>query len=208
MGALGDKLLLPLRGSPLIAHVAEVARASRLARVTVVVGPEAEGVRALPGDGRFRVVQNARAAEGRSTSIRAGLAATEAVAPEAPGVLYLLGDQPLMSAALIDAVIAAAEAQEAGGAAVDRAAPLVVPTLPGMNGSAAKGNPVLFRRPLFDALRSLTGDRGALSLIESLWSEAAFVPIEDPTTQFRVETPEDYRRLLEWAERASPRRGR
>lgn len=204
MGALGQKLLLPLRGVPLIAHVAGAALASRLAEVVVVVGPEPERLRAaLPADPRLRVVENRRHAEGRSTSIRAGLAAVEARAPAAPGVVFLLGDQPLMSAALIDAVIAAGEAQDAGGTVGTPAAPLVVPTLPGATGSAAKGNPLLFRRPLFDALRALTGDRGALVLIEARWGEAALVPVDDPSTQVRVETPEDYRRLLERAERAA-----
>ncbi len=209
MGALGQKLLLPLRGTPLVAHVVEAALASRLSEVVVVVGPEPERLRAaLPADPRLRVVENPRHAEGRSTSIRAGLAAAEARALSAPGVLYLLGDQPLMSVALIDAVIAAGEAHDASEAAGGRAAPLVVPTLPGATGSAAKGNPVLFRRSLFDALRALSGDRGALALIEARWHDAAFVPVDEPSTQIRVETPEDYRRLLERAERAASGGGR
>ena len=198
MGALGQKLLLPLHGSALIALVARAALASRLSEVVVVAGPEPRRLRAaLPADPRLRVVENPRHAEGRSTSIRAGLAAVEARAPGAPGVVYLLGDQPLMSVGLIDAVIAEAEAAAASAAAGARAAPLVVPTLPGATGSAAKGNPVLFRRSLFDALRSLAGDRGALSLIEARWGEAALVPVREPSTQVRVETPEDYRRLVE-----------
>ena len=212
MGALGQKLLLPLRGSALVVHVARAALASRLAEAIVVVGAEPDRIRAaLPADARLRIVENRRYAEGRSGSIRAGLEAAVERAPGSPGVLFLLGDQPLMPAALIDAVIAAAEAEDAREAGDARGAPLavaslpggaplVVPTLPGGTGSEAKGNPVLFRRPLFEALRALTGDRGALALIEARWKEAALVPVRDPATQLRVETPEDYRRLLERAE--------
>lgn len=148
----------------------------------------------LPADARVRPVVNANFALGRSESIRAGLAAISERASAAPGVLFLLGDQPLMSAALIDAVIDAAEREEARGAA---GAPLVAAAVAGARAPrAAKGNPVLFRRPLFDELFALRGDRGALELIEARWNGAALVPIDDPATQFRVETPDDYRRLL------------
>jgi molybdenum cofactor cytidylyltransferase len=224
MGAMGPKLLLPFRGRPLIAHVVDAALASRLAEVVVVLGPEPERFReaiaaaGVGGDARVRTVVNARFAEGRSGSIRTGL---EALDGAAPGALFLLGDQPLMTAALIDAVIARAEREDALGEA---GAPLVVPIIrdaasaeeagasrgageaaPGSRGAGeAKGNPVLFRRSLFESLSNLTGDRGALALIESMWARAARVPVDDPSTQRRIETPGDYAMLLARADREGP----
>ncbi len=201
MGSLGPKLLLPLRGRPLIAHVVDSALASRLAEVVVVLGPEPERFRrALPEDPRLRVVLNARHAEGRSGSIRAGL---DALGTGAPGAAFLLGDQPLMSAELIDGVIARAEQEASRG---ELGSALVVPVLSidsepaaGKDAARAKANPVLFRRMLFDDLRRLTGDRGALPLIEANWESAALVVVEDPRTQTRVETPGDYELLLAMA---------
>jgi len=195
MGGLGPKLLLPFRGRPLLSHVVAAALASRLSEVIVVLGAFADRLRpVLPPDARVRAVANANYALGRSESIRAGLAAVMGSGRAAPGALFLLGDQPLMSAALIDAVLDAAECEEARGAA---GAPLVAAAIPGADGPrAAKGNPVLFRRLLFEELLALRGDRGAFDLIESRWDDAARVPIDDPSTQTRVETPEDYRRLL------------
>ena len=203
MGVLGSKVLLPYRGRPLLDHIVRTALASRLAEVIVVLGHEADRVRRVLGeDARVRSVVNAEYALGRSTSIRAGLAA---VGTAAPGALFLLGDQPHMTADLIDAVIGAAEAEEARGAA---GAPLVVAAFAsaareanraGIDEAAranVKGNPVLFRRSLFEKLDALRGDRGALDLIEALWDRAARVPIEDPATQTRIETPEDYDRLV------------
>jgi molybdenum cofactor cytidylyltransferase len=190
MGSLGQKLLLPLRGRPLIAHVAAAALASRLSEVVVVVGADVSALRAaLPRDARLRVAVNARAAEGRSTTIRSGI---EALGEDVPGALFLLGDQPLMTAELIDRVIARAEAEESR----EPGAPLVVPVV--ADGSAAgarKGNPVLFRRALFESLAKTEGDRGALDLILALWDEAARVSLDDARTQVRVETPDDYARL-------------
>jgi molybdenum cofactor cytidylyltransferase len=198
MGSLGQKLLLPFRNRPLLAHVVRSALASRLSFVIVVLGPGSDRLReALPQDTRLGYARNERPELGRSGSIQAGLEAARAANPAVPGVLFLLGDQPLMPAALIDAVIAAAEEAEARGPA---GAPLAVAATQGGGARAtaleAKGNPVLFRKTLFDQLMTLTGDRGALELIEARWHEAARVPIEDPMTQIRIETPDDYARLL------------
>jgi molybdenum cofactor cytidylyltransferase len=212
MGRLGPKVLLPYRGRPLLDHIVRTALDSRLAEVIVVLGHDADRVRqALGGDARLRVVVNPDYAQGRASSIQSGL---RAAGIGAPGVLFLLGDQPLMTAALIDAVIEAAEAEESRGSA---GAPFVVTTLaPGgaarneaeraqRNAAALakrdvtsgrKGNPVLFRRSLFEKLDELRGDRGALDLIEALWDRAAHVAIDDARTQTRIETPEDYERLV------------
>lgn len=195
MGVLGSKLLLPLRGLPLILHVIQAALASRLSEVVVVLGPRPERFReVLPADPRLRAIDNPRFAEGRSTSIRAGL---EAIPGESRGVAYLLGDQPLMTSALIDAVVEAAELEEAEGG---KGAPVAVAAIRDATASIAKGNPVLFRRVLFERLQALTGDTGARDVIEAHWEEAALVPVRDPWTQFRVETPEDYRRLVDRVE--------
>lgn len=217
MGVLGPKALLPYRGRPLLDHIVRTALASRLAEVIVVLGHEADRVRRVLGeDARVRAVVNGDYALGRSTSIRAGLAAAGAAAP---GALFLLGDQPLMTVDLIDAVIGAAEAEEARGPAgaslVVAAFAAAADTAAGVSSHAGgdanagadagvaanttanmKGNPVLFRRSLFEKLDALRGDRGALDLIGSLWDCAARVPIEDAATQTRIETPDDYERLL------------
>src|SRR5262245_54659347 len=79
MGRLGPKVLLPYRGRPLLDHIVRTALASRLAEVIVVLGHEADRVRAVLGeDARLRPVVNAEYALGRSTSIRTGLAAVGA----------------------------------------------------------------------------------------------------------------------------------
>lgn len=202
MGELGPKLLLTFRGRPLLAHVVDTALASRLSEVVVVLGAFADPLRAaVPLDARVRCVVNENYALGRSESIRAGLAAISEFPRIAPGALFLLGDQPLMSVALIDAVLDAAEREEVRGPA---GAPIAAAAqLDAREARYLKGNPVLFRRMLFEQLFALRGDRGALDLISAHWRNAAYVPIEDAATQFRVDTPDDYRRLLAM-ERGAP----
>ena len=89
------------RGRPLLQYVVDVA-AAELDDNVLVVGPEAEAVlAALDLPGSVRVVVNADAAEGQSTSLRAGLAA---MGVDAPAALVLLGDQPTVRADAVRAV--------------------------------------------------------------------------------------------------------
>lgn len=143
----GRKLLAPLEGKPLLQHVLDAANASALGEVVLVVGDSADEVLAGVRAGRARVVVNEAHAGGQSTSLRAGLRA----AGGADAVVVLLGDQPRVTPALIDALV---ERQRATGAAA------VV--------SSAKGRrspPTLLRRELWPALESLTGDVGAREIL-------------------------------------------
>src|SRR5690242_18960980 len=72
------KLLLPLGGKPLVAHAVASACASSAEAVLVVVGHEADHVRAaLPPD-RYSIVENPVYAQGMATSLRTGIAAIPA----------------------------------------------------------------------------------------------------------------------------------
>jgi len=81
--------------------------------------------------------------------LRAGLRQ----APDADGVVVLLGDMPLISPGLIDRLI---EAFEVGGASA------VAPTHGGR-----RGNPVLLGRALFPHVARLSGDAGARALLRA-----------------------------------------
>jgi molybdenum cofactor cytidylyltransferase len=99
------KLLLPLGGTVVLQHVLDAAAAAPLDEIVVVLGPQtadvADEVR-LPEAGRL--VMNAQAAEGQSTSLRCGL---EAAVPESEAAVVLLGDQPEVRADAVAAVVAA-----------------------------------------------------------------------------------------------------
>ena len=110
------KQLLPLGDRCLLQRVVDAALASRLDEVIVVLGHRAEEIRAaivLPGDGRARAVVNPDFARGQSTSLQRGVRAADA---RSQAVAVLLGDQPGVTAGLIDRVAAAFVSAE--GAAV------------------------------------------------------------------------------------------
>ena len=92
------KALLPFGDRCLIERVLSQALSSRLAPLILVLGDHQQQI--LPVVNPFRarsklqILFNPKFARGMSTSIRKGL---EAVNPSAPGVMFLLGDQPLIS---------------------------------------------------------------------------------------------------------------
>ena len=173
------KQLLPLGGQPVLAHTVGNARHSTLDGVVVVLGHEAAAIQAQVDFGPARVIVNDRYREGQSTSLIAGL---DALPPDADAALFILGDQPLISPAVLDALIVAYH---------QTAAPIVMPTYHGR-----RGNPVLFRRSLFPALAQITGDQGARGVIAEHTQDVLTVPIADPPPTDDLDTLADYERLL------------
>ncbi|MGI9306856.1 MAG: NTP transferase domain-containing protein [Gammaproteobacteria bacterium] len=148
-----NKLLMPWRGKPLIFHaaktLAEARRRGFVQQAVMVCGMDAAKTAAAVKDLNLPAVENARYKTGMASSIICGLDALEAE-NNLDGVLVMLGDMPLVSAADIRAVAAAFVSAEDG---------IAVPVCGGK-----RGNPALFGRRHFAAIRALQGDAGARSL--------------------------------------------
>jgi molybdenum cofactor cytidylyltransferase len=89
------KQLLELEDKPLVQHAIDAAVAAGVDEVVVILGHDADAVRAaivVPPNGR--VVGNPEYEQGQSTSVRAGLAACD---PDSEGALVLLADQPRLA---------------------------------------------------------------------------------------------------------------
>lgn len=158
-----NKLLATFEGRPMIAHVLAAITEAGLDPVIVVIGHEADAVRAAIGPRMGAFVDNPRFAEGLSTSLRAGLAAM----PESVGATFvMLGDMPRVSAATLRRLVMAASEHPAAQA--------FVPTFEGH-----WGNPVLVRRALFPSLMALHGDQGARKLLEASREVVMEIPVAD-----------------------------
>lgn len=175
------KQLLEWRGRPLVRHTAEQALASRLSGLVVVTGADADAARtALVGlAGPVQTVENSDYAAGQAGSLRAGLAALPGATEAA---LVLLVDQPLVTPALINTVLAAYEA--------DRSYLAVVPRYDGR-----RGNPVLLAAPLFAELAALAGDVGARPVLERHAERVRWLDVDDPAVVSDVDTPEAYEKM-------------
>ncbi len=172
------KLLLPLLGKPLVLHAVDTALASEVDEVLVVVGYHAEAVRATIADRPVRVIENPAYAQGQSTSLRAGIAA---LAPATEAVIILLADQPLVTQAILQALIHTW--QHTGK-------PIVVPFYNGQ-----RGNPVLFARTLFTELLGVTGDQGGREVLQRHPQEIAPVQIADALAAQDLDTWQEYQAL-------------
>ncbi len=102
-----NKLLAAIDGKPMVRWAAEAALASAASPVFVVLGHEADKVRAalkdLPG-GKMTFVENPDYAQGIAGSVKRGIAAVPA---DADGAVVVLGDMPRITAGQIDRLIAA-----------------------------------------------------------------------------------------------------
>lgn len=196
MGAGRHKLLLPLGNRPVLAHVVTATLASRARPIVIVLGHQAEQVRRHIAT--FTVspavisVENPHYLQGMSTSLRAGLQTLiqnenthGQIFHSLDGVIILLGDQPLMTPHIIDALITCK--QTTGKRII---APLY-------NGK--RGNPVLFDVSLFPELLEISGDEGARSVIERHKQEVATIELSDAMASYDVDTWEAYQAVVtEW----------
>jgi molybdenum cofactor cytidylyltransferase len=174
----GAKQLARLRGRPLLEHSLATLAASPLERRFVVLGAEADRIRHEVDLQGAQPVLCEDWELGQARSLAAGIAA----AGDAGAVLVILGDQPLITPAAIERVLAA----RGGGA------PAVRATYDG-----EPGHPVLLERELFADALNLEGDAGARELFRGREGSVRAVPCEDLGSAVDVDTVEALRTLEE-----------
>ena len=168
-----NKLLADIGGQPMIRRT--VAAMRQAADVTIVVtGREPEAIAAALEGLPVTFVHNPDYAQGLSTSLRAGISA---LTPDTDAALVALGDMPLVSPDAVRRLIAALNPAEHRS--------ICVPVFKG-----ERGNPVLWSRQHFDALKQMTGDRGARVLFDQFTDEIVEVAMTDDAVLKDADTPE------------------
>jgi molybdenum cofactor cytidylyltransferase len=172
-----NKLLEPIGGKPIVAHVAGVALESGADPVIVVTGFDAARVAAALSALQVTMVHNPVFEDGLSSSLRTGLSA---VPPDSDGALILLGDMPAVEVSALGALLAAFNGRDA----------ICVPVHDGR-----RGNPVLWGSRYFAEMMALTGDVGAKQLIAQHEKRVAEVTVGSDSIFADVDTPADLVRL-------------
>ncbi len=174
----GDtKQILPWGTTTLAAHSARVALDAGLDPVVVVLGHQADAVEQSLAGLPVQLVFNADFAAGQSTSLRKGL---QALAANAGAAVFLLADQPFVSADVLCSLVSAHR---------QSFAPACVPVFEGK-----RGNPVLFDRTLFRELVELQGDTGGRELLDR--HRSAIVAVSAGRgVLLDIDTVEDYQKL-------------
>ncbi|MFP4437630.1 MAG: NTP transferase domain-containing protein [Chloroflexaceae bacterium] len=177
------KQLLDWHGQPMVRHVAQQVPASNLAGLIVVVGAAADRVQAALAGLEITVVTNPDYATGQASSLRAGLRVVPATVD---AVVVLLADQPLVTPALINTLVATFRQECA------LAAPGPLAIIPCYRGQ--RGNPVLLARALFPELQQLQGDVGARAVLQRYASQIYWLDTTDPAVITDIDTLEAYER--------------
>lgn len=155
----GKKLLAELEGRPVLQHVLELAARLPVAPVIVVLGRDADELRATC---RWRdevIVANPQPDAGLSSSVRLGLAELEHT--RADRALMLLGDQPWLQTAQVELLLVA-----------PTRSPLTVPRYQGR-----PGTPVLIERSVWPLAATLRGDLGFSQLFVTRPDLVAYVDV-------------------------------
>lgn len=178
MGA--NKLLLPFRGKPVLQHVVDAACTSSLSPLLLVLGPECDAIRTQIISDTLLLVENPEYSSGYSSSLQAGLRALDT---PCSGVMFLLGDQPLVTTQTIEALITAFQKEPQRW---------VAPTWQGQ-----RGNPVITPASWFDRFFALKGDTGPREHLKDPAANLKLVEVDDRGVVFDIDSPEDYRHLKE-----------
>ncbi len=173
------KQLLPFGKTTLLGQVVEAAKRSALHEIIIVLGYKAEKIRKTLDPANAKIIINKESSKGQSTSLIKGL---ENVSSACDAAMFLLGDQPLVTAGIINQLIDAFESTEA------------LITIPYCN--EKRGNPVIIARPLFYRIKSLSGDTGARDIFDAFQECILRVEIPDTAIFNDVDTMDDYKNLI------------
>jgi molybdenum cofactor cytidylyltransferase len=142
--------------------------------IAVVTGRDAVDVEQSIGLNDVDFVCNTAFEAGISTSLKMGL---ERIAVDIELVLVALADMPFIKPATIDTLFIMAKEMP------DR--DIFVPTFNGK-----RGNPVLWRKSIFDDLKALEGDMGGKQLMKKYADRVHLVPVDDPGVLIDLDTQE------------------
>lgn len=179
-----SKLLLPFDGRTVIEHIVEELQDSEVDHTLVVVGHDPDGIRLALKDKPVEIVENPDYSDGMLSSIRCGL---RALPEKTEAVLVVLGDQPAISADLVDRLIYAFRGTEMG---------IVVPKC-----GNRRGHPMLFSAKFIPEVLSSFDGVGLRGLLEARRRDVFELPTSDDAVVSDMDTPEDYRRELDRADR-------
>lgn len=174
------KLTLEWHGSPLIHWVVRITLAAGCSPVIVVTGANAGAVEESLAELPVQFAHNPNWENGQSTSVRTGI---EALSKDVDAAVIMLGDQPQIPLNVIQTLISLFGEETPPP-------PILVTAI-----GEKRANPVLFDRAMFPVLTGLEGDAGARTIFSRY--PVQLIPFDNPDLKLDVDSPEDYRRLME-----------
>jgi len=174
------KQLLMLDGETMIGRALRLAAESGASPVLAVLGAHSELMHEIVLANHATPILNRAWEQGLSTSIHAGLTALAESAPGSRGALVLACDQPRLTTTHLRALLQAFDAQP-------------TPTIVASTYAGVLGTPAVFPREVFSELLSLSGDKGARSLL--MQPPCAFIALPFEGGEIDIDLPSDLAQL-------------
>jgi molybdenum cofactor cytidylyltransferase len=169
------KQLLKLGNIPILEHVLSTVRRTATDERYIVLGYAAGEIREQVSLDGVTEIRNPDYLAGQSTSVSAAVAS---MPEDIAAIIFVLGDQPLQVAEVINRLAKSYR---------DRPAAIIQPQY--LDGP---GNPVLIDRSLFGELAKLTGDTGARPLLKEMRDQIRRVDCSEWSRPTDVDTWEDF----------------
>lgn len=173
------KMLLPWKDATILESVVHTALASSVDRVLVVLGAEQEQISRLLTPFPVETVYNPDFRRGMLSSVQMGFAALPG---EAEAAVVLLGDQPFVSAGVIDRQCAASSGSPGS---------IILPVHEGR-----RGHPVLIPAAFRDEIPLLSDAVGLRELIHRHEENILEIEVEEEDVLLDIDDPEAYRSAL------------
>ncbi|MBC8220489.1 MAG: nucleotidyltransferase family protein [Proteobacteria bacterium] len=174
-----NKLLLQIGSEVLIRKFVESVCASAADAVLVVLGHEAEKIKAVLQDQTVRFVNNTCFEEGMTTSIQSGV---KAASTESTGLMICLADLPFAETSDFNRLIQAFTDFRRTESSL-----IIVPVFQGQ-----RGNPVLFSAEFRDKILTHKGE-GCREIVRQYPQSVREVSMENDNLLRDIDTPEDYK---------------
>jgi CTP:molybdopterin cytidylyltransferase MocA len=172
------KALVSYQGTSFLEHLLSVTKHPAIGVRRVVLGPDAEAIAKQIALVDGEALVNADWEQGQLSSVQAALRSLPA---GTDGMLLCPVDHPLVSAALVDSLIAAF---------LETRAPVVVPTFEGR-----RGHPVIFSAAVYEELLAAPMETGARAVVWAHKNEVQEVTTSEEGCVLNLNAPEALAKL-------------
>lgn len=169
------KLLLPFRDGTLLGSLIQALREGGISEIVLVTAPGDEALRAWGAEAGVRVAVNPEPERGMLSTILEGIAE----AGDRDTLVVCPADLPALLPSTVRKVLAEPSS-------------LVVPSYQGR-----RGHPLVISPELIPEIRTLHLDVGLRELLDRHPDRLRMVEVDDPGCVRDVDTPEEYRALVE-----------
>lgn len=173
------KLLLRVKGEPLISYPVSLASENELNPIVIVTGKDMKQLQqSLATYKDVTYMENPQFESGMASSLKAGIREIQGLVDAA---MIFLGDQPFIPSEVIQTLIQEYTLNKEKGVKIIR------PRYAG-----TPGHPIIFDSSLFEQFESLDGDEGGKRVIQANRKYVKFIDFVNEEWGVDIDTPQDY----------------